>query len=73
MDQTLSAHPRSGLSIDMTAPDGRGRKIGRNDPVPAEADENTKNAVYSDGPRSSSFSLGLSGGLLTRNQRPVGS
>jgi hypothetical protein len=34
MDQTLSAHPRSGLSIDMTAPDGRGRKIGRNDPCP---------------------------------------
>ena len=33
MEQILSAHPRSGLSIDMGAPDGR-RKIGRNDHCP---------------------------------------
>ena len=34
MEEIVSAHPRSGLSIDMRAPDGRGRKIGRNDLCP---------------------------------------
>jgi hypothetical protein len=34
MEELLSAHPRSGWAVDMTAPDGRGRKIGRNDSCP---------------------------------------
>jgi SEC-C motif len=37
MEDILSAHPRSGLSIDMSAPDGRGHKIGRNDPCPCKS------------------------------------
>jgi hypothetical protein len=34
MEDILSALPRSGLSVDMTTPDGRRHKIGRNDPCP---------------------------------------
>ena len=37
LEEILSAHPGSGLSVDMTAPDGRGRKIGRNDPCPCSS------------------------------------
>jgi hypothetical protein len=34
MENILRAHPRSGLSVDMRMPDGRGRKIGRNAACP---------------------------------------
>jgi hypothetical protein len=34
MEKILSEHPTSGLAINMSKPDGRGRKIGRNDPCP---------------------------------------
>jgi len=37
MEEIISAHPRSGLVLDMTSPDGRGRKIGRNDPCPCKS------------------------------------
>ncbi|HWR36828.1 MAG TPA: SEC-C metal-binding domain-containing protein [Clostridia bacterium] len=34
MDQIVSAYPRTGSHISLKAPDGRGQKIGRNDPCP---------------------------------------
>jgi hypothetical protein len=34
MEGILSEMPRTGLTMDMTSPDGRARKIGRNEPCP---------------------------------------
>jgi hypothetical protein len=34
MEEALSEMPRIGLAMDMTAPDGKARKIGRNEPCP---------------------------------------
>jgi len=34
MERVLSAYPRTGRNIDLKTPDGRGHKIGRNDPCP---------------------------------------
>lgn len=37
MEDILSTHSRSGLSVNMAMPEGRGRKIGRNDPCPCRS------------------------------------
>lgn len=34
MDEAISAYPRHGSFVDMSAPDGKKPKIGRNDPCP---------------------------------------
>jgi hypothetical protein len=34
MEEIISTYPRSGLTIDMAAPGGRARKMGRNEPCP---------------------------------------